>query len=358
MKQPIRIVLWVLCALLILAAPLVLSSPNMLGEVKWELMDSQDEDSEEEACLWDLFLSTARAEEEELLVEVTEEAEGDFPFGEPIYTLPVDFEPAPEPNPAGFTETGYEDETIRVVIEDREEDGVIWHLAFVQIASPTQLRTATAAPGKLTSTKTVLVSAMAKYNNAVVALSGDNFVDKPEKTTFEYRMGQKIRNKGNRTKDVLIIDANGDFHFVLADGSHSKDEHTKLTRDSAEAWNMVQAFTFGPALVQDGTVLTVNENYGYNPNGLEPRAAIGQTGHLSYVLAIAEGRGESSGVTQQKLAEFMAAIGCTQAFNLDGGNSAEMVFGEKIYKGMPDGAERSLSDIIYFATAVPEDARQ
>ncbi len=347
MKQPVRILLWVCAAALILLSPFVFSSPNLLSEVKWGMMEDGEEDLE--GRLLDLLLPAARAEED-LIVETTE----DGPLGEAVYTLPVDFTPAPAANPACFTENGYEDETIRVRMEDREVDGVIWHLAFVEIASPTQLRTATAAPGKLTSTKTVHVSSMAAYNNAIVALNGDNFVDKPEKTTFEYRMGQKIRNKGNRTKDVLMIDENGDFHFVLANKDHGKDEHTELTRTSAEEWHMVQAFTFGPALVMDGQVLTVSEDYGYNPNGQEPRTAIGQTGKLSYVCVIAEGRGESSGVTQQALANFMAEIGCVQAFNLDGGNSAEMVFGEKIYKGMPGGDERSLSDIIYFATAVPE----
>ncbi len=351
MKQPVRILLWVLCAALILISPFVFSSPNLLSEVKWELMDGAEEDEEDlEGRLWNLILGSARAEEDDLIVETTE----DGPLGEEIYTLPVDFSPAPAPNPACYGENTYEDETIRVRMEDREEDGVIWHLAFIQIASPTQLRTATAAPGKLTSTKTVQVSAMAKYNNAIVALNGDNFVDKPEKTTFEYRMGEKIRNKGNRTKDVLIIDRNGDFHFILANKDSDKNEHASLTRESAENWGMVQAFTFGPTLVMDGQVLTVDENYGYNPNGREPRTAIGQTGKLSYVCAIAEGRGESAGVTQQQLADYMAEIGCVQAYNLDGGNSAEMLFGDTIYKGMPGGDERSLSDIIYFATAVPE----
>ena len=443
MKQPVRIILWVLCAVMIISAPLVFSSPNLLSEVKWELMSDgeEDEGTEEEEfddeegfallsnqtadsagpdddpsniiaiserVVRDLlneaaasaekgsrmmsrwFISSARAEDDLIIEETAEavsadesvnaetvtegsaddeadtegssedsadaavnkDAEG---FGEPVYELPIDFSVPPEPNPACYTENGYEDETIRVKVEDREENGVIWHLAFVQIASPTQLRTATAAPGKLTSTKTVHVSDMAKYNHAVVTLNGDNFVDKPDKTTFEYRMGQKIRNKGNRTKDVLIIDGNGDFHFVLADKSVSADRHTSETRKTAEELGMVNAFTFGPALVIDGQVASVNTEYGYNPNGREPRTAIGQTGKLSYVLVIAEGRGESAGVTQQELADFMGSLGCTQAFNLDGGNSAEMVFGETIYKGMPDGAERSLSDVIYFATAVPEE---
>ena len=115
------------------------------------------------------------------------------------------------------------------------------------------------------------------------------------------------------------------------------------------------AFTFGPALVKDGQLLELDSNYGYNPGGREPRAAIGQLGKLSYVMVIIEAQDRSgkSGFSQHKLAEFMAEIGCIQAFNLDGGNSAEMVIGEQNIKGMPGGDERTLSDIIYFATAKP-----
>ena len=68
------------------------------------------------------------------------------------------------------------------------------------------------------------------------------------------------------------------------------------------------------------------------------------------VLVSAKDRSGGSGFSQGKLAEYMHSIGCIQAFNLDGGNSAEMVFGKRIIKGMPSGDERTLSDIIYFAT--------
>lgn len=350
MKQPVKIVLWVLCAVLILSAPFLISSPALLGEVKWDLMDGMDEDDGAELDFGRLFFSGAMAEgaDETLVEEITEEAPS--AFGEAVYNLPLDFTVPPAPKAENFTEDSYEDETIRVRMEDREADGVIWHLAFVEIASPTQLRTATA--GKLTSSKVASVSALARNNHAVVAINGDNFVDKPEKTTFEYRMTQKIRSKTNKTKDMLIIDENGDFHLVLA---LPKKEQTARLEAIAGEHTIVNAFTFGPALVIDGEEQQINKEYGYNPNGKEPRAALGQMGSLRYVLAIAEGRGESSGVSQQELAHFMAELGCVQAFNLDGGNSAEMVFGEKMYKGMPGGDERGLSDIIYFATAVPEE---
>ncbi len=348
MKQPVRILLWVLCAALILASPFVFSSPNLLYEVQWTLQDESEEQGVE-GHLWNLFFSVAQAEED-LEVETVE----DGPLGEEIYTLPVDFSIAPAANPACFTENSYEDETIRVRMEEREENGVNWRIAHIQIASPTQLRTATADPGKPRNTRrTDYVSTMAKNSNAVVALNGDNYGDDPDKTTFEYRMGEKIRSIGNRYKDVLVIDENGDFHFVLADSSVSREDHTARTRQLAEEWHMVQAFTFGPALVIDGNVITVNKDYSYNPNGKEPRSAIGQTGNLSYVLVIAEGRGESAGVTHQELADFMGSLGCVQAYNIDGGNSAEMVFGETYYKGAVGAPQRALNDIIYFTTAVP-----
>ena len=192
---------------------------------------------------------------------------------------------------------------------------------------------------------------MAEAYHAVIALNGDNYTDKPEKTTFEYRMTNKIRSKANKTKDILIIDDLGDFHlFIQSKGIKEYPEQMKK-----EGRKMVNAFTFGPALVKDGQLLELDDNYGYNPHGREPRAAIGQTGPLSYVLVIvqAKGRDGKTGMSQHKLAEFMYELGCVQAFNLDGGNSAEMVFEERIFKGMPDGDERPLSDIIYFATLQP-----
>lgn len=327
MKLPVRIALSLLCAAMVLAMPFVLSSPNMLGEVKWELLDKME--GEDEGLL-SILIPSARAEEET------------------AYELPVDFTPGMEPNPALFTEAGYEDASIRVQMETREENGVIWRVAWVEIASPTQLRTAIAGK-KVTSNSSALVKSMAEKNNAVVALNGDYYSNDPNKTTFEYRMGEKVRSKTNQKKDILIIDENGDFHIVLA--AAKKDQQAALDA-VADAHTIVNAFTFGPALVKDGEILKMNKEYGYNPSGREPRAAIGQLDKLSYVMVIAEGRGESKGVTHQELADFMGALGCQNAFNLDGGGSATMVFNGEYYNHL-GGSPRSMSDIIYFATAVP-----
>lgn len=350
MKMPVRILLILLCAAMIIAMPFVVSSPNMLNNVKMELMN--EEDDEEEIDFGRLLFASACAEEAEEIYEDEDLDSGEISDHTSQYVLPLDFSPAPAPNPALYTEDGYEDETISVKMEHREmEDGTRMHIAYVKIADASQFRTGVANPDKVASTKTKTVKAMAKTYNAVIALNGDNYTDKPDKTTFEYRMTQKIRSKSNKLKDILVIDDAGDFHlFVRSKGIKEFPEELKKA-----GRKLVNAFTFGPALVKDGELLELDENYGYNPGGREPRAAIGQLDRLSYVMVIIEAKDRSgkSGFSQGKLAEFMYGLGCVQAFNLDGGNSAEMVFGDQIYKGMPGGDDRTLSDIIYFATAKP-----
>lgn len=324
MKKSIRSLLCVLLALMLLSLPLLVPSGSMLAEYQSRWLD-WTWDSE---ALVKLLFPRALAEEA------------------PSYDLPLDFTPGMTPNPAGYTADGYQDDSISVRLETREEDGVIWRLAFVQVKSPSQLRTGIAG-SSVSSSRVALVSSMADKYNAVIAISGDYYANDPAKTTFEYRMGNKIRSKSNKKKDILIIDENGDFHLFV------KSDKARMDAFNASGHTIVNAFTFGPALVSDGNPLTMDTGYGYNPTGREPRMAIGQLDTLSYVLALAEGRTEDSkGVTHQELADYMYDLGCLQAFNLDGGNTATMVFNGNYYQQKTVNSERAQSDFIYFATAV------
>lgn len=342
MKLPVRIVLMVLCVAMILALPFTISSPSMVGEAQWEVMDAMEEG------LLRLF-PAACAEEN--------------------FALPYDFTPGAVLNPAGFTEEGYQDESITVRMETREENNVIYRIAFVDIKDPSQLRITLAGDfnkkGIYTSTKTAKVKAMAEKSNAVVALNGDYFADDQVKRCFEIRMFQSVNSnalKTNKTKDILIIDENGNFHtFLKSQGitvgknaTNSKENLQDLIEAEGVEGKILHAFTFGPALVKDGNHLEVDTGYGYNPNGREPRSAIGQMGPLSYVMVIAEGRGESVGVTHQELADFMFLLGCEEAYNLDGGGTAAMYYNGDYYNDLA-GSERAVSDIIYFASAVTEE---
>jgi len=50
----------------------------------------------------------------------------------------------------------------------------------------------------------------------------------------------------------------------------------------------------------------------------------------------------------------MYARGLQQAYNLDGGQTGELVWQGAPYNHVDFGAEREVSDILYFATAIPE----
>lgn len=185
------------------------------------------------------------------------------------------------------------------------------------------------------------VSAIAKKYNAVIALSADFFAD--DKYGYVVRMGEVFRKKPTDQRDMLVIDGHGDFHLLI------QSDAAQLQALMQSEAGIVNAFNFGPALVVNGTVQETPNYYKnkYNVYRPEPRCAIGQIGPLEYLLVVADGRNDSKGCTVATMAQFMADQGCLQAYNLDGGDSAQMWFNGEYYSRVTN---RTLSDIIYFCT--------
>ena len=274
---------------------------------------------------------------------------------ETVTPLPIDINtPGHVADPANFTESTYEDPSISVTMERLWYEDAHFNVARVKIADASQLRTALAGPfGK----KTNRISTIAKNNNAVIAIGGDYCTN--EEGGFVVRMGETFRKKPVKTRDMLITDENGDFHIIpKSDAATLKalmDEHT-----------LINVFNFGPALVIDGALQEIDKDYRYNPMGKEPRCGIGQVGPLEYILVVVDGgadrpvtitnpdgtKQKSYGCKTETVGKFLFEQGCQQAYNLDGGNSALMVFGQENYSQKSFKSERSVSDIIYFATAI------
>ena len=63
MKLFTRILLVLLCAAMVLAAPFTLSSPTMLGDARWLLTEDDGSDWDAGARLLDFLMPAARAEE-------------------------------------------------------------------------------------------------------------------------------------------------------------------------------------------------------------------------------------------------------------------------------------------------------
>ena len=258
------------------------------------------------------------------------------------------FTPGNTPIAENFTENGYRDDTIIVEMEQRRMFDSDVFIAYVKIATPSQLRTAIAGT-KLSSTRTNETTVITAAYNGIVGINGDYYSDKDRQGGHIVRMGQSMRERVSDNFDLLFIDELGDLHVFL----RGKQEQQAQVDAFKSEHEIVNAFCFGPGLVVDGEKPEgINEYKWFDVNSENPRAAIGQLDMLTYVLVAVNGRtSESLGVTMDQMADIMLELGCEQAYNLDGGNSATLAFNGQVYN-VKKQKERDVSDVIYFASAI------
>ena len=266
-------------------------------------------------------------------------------WAETDYTLPSGLVGGPEANPSCYTENGYEDESLKVRIEKVFYDNVEVHLAWAEVKSPTQLRTAIMGTEKEPVAEGD-AGVIVRANNAVIAINGDMFT---RRQGIIYRQGVPLKLTESPQKDALFIDENGDFHIFK--GSNPAEMAAYLQTGH----QIVNSFAFGPALVINGEVQTIPSDYWFEPEGRCQRTILAQIGPLSYLLVEVLGRtNDSRGFTMQKAAEFMGTLGVQTAYNLDGGDSTVLYFGKTFYDKDFHyiGNGRKTSDIIYVCSAV------
>lgn len=281
-------------------------------------------------------------------------AEEAIPEYEPVKLAATSVEPlemgeiAPyAPLKSGFLKNkgGYLDDTISVQIKTTRAYDTKVFLTYVQIADPTQLRTAPAQantfnPDKYRSKKIVNADIIAKRCKAVLAINGDYFIDRKEGCIV--RNGVRLRSADFGVFDCLIIDTNGDFHILKTP--------TEAEFDAFEG-EVMHSFSFGPGLVIDGEAQTdYNAGTMGGTSKKAQRQVICQMDKLSYLIVTTHGpeQSGSEGMSLKQLQAFLMELGVQQAYNLDGGSSTWLVLNnDKINHK----SKRGIADIIYFATA-------
>lgn len=290
-------------------------------------------------------------------------------LGEAAPALPMDgFSGGAAFSDAGFlSDTQYRDDSISVELFSGRYEGTDYSYAHIKIQHPSQLRTAPASiayspTATFKNNATATARQAAKAVSAVIAINGDYYT-KPEQCQVMMRMGQQLRNVARGNADILVIDKAGDFHAIQGVTRKGYQEYFALNEET-----MYQVLTFGPVLVKDGVSL-IDERFNYAGIGvskLAQRTAIAQLGKLEYLLVVTEGpqNENSKGYTVYEMARLVEELGrqfseegCILAYNLDGGNSASMIFKHQNAEGAYEYAkvnspaiERPISDIIYFAS--------
>lgn len=239
-----------------------------------------------------------------------------------------------------LTENAYEDGSISITLTEHRYLDTSVYVADVRLSSPEYLKTALAgnAYGRNVTQKT---SQIAAANGAILAINGDFYGSR--ESGYVIRNGTLCRDIVKREQEDLVIYGDGTFAIVRESDTTAQ----QLVEEGA-----VQVFSFGPALVQNGTVtVTAGQEVG-KAMVSNPRTAIAVIEPLHYLLVVSDGRTrESAGLTLLELAEFLQAQGAQTAYNLDGGGSATMVFGGRVVNNPTTNGrsiqERSVSDIVY-----------
>ncbi len=259
--------------------------------------------------------------------------------------LPFDSSPGLPGIPDAFLPdySGYEDETLSIRIETTRAYDTTIQLVYVTISDPSQIRTAMA--GRYGTTKVVYPEILAERNNAVLAVNGDFF--NYHNNGYLVRQGHTYRTKAKSLYDILIIDDQGDFH-ILRDPNNEMVESFEGT--------IINSFNFGPALIIDGEEILPPKRIDGGTFRKAQRMVACQLGHLSYLFVATEGpenRG-SEGLTLEEMIHFLHEMNVPLAYNLDGGSSSSVVLGGKKINGLSNVKRRTLCDILYFSTLIPE----
>lgn len=261
--------------------------------------------------------------------------------------LPIDFTPGMPPDPRGYiSDTEYSDPTIHVKIrKDRKNECDVW-IADIEIADASQLRTA-AADG-FDSNMVMPGPRLAERMNAVLAVEGDYFCYTGKGLIV--RQGKKYLDR-LKNRDVLVIDEDGDFIGF-------EDPPAGSIGEEVNGKKVINAFFFGPLLVNNGKIRTGGFANGMMYKERCQRMAIAQTGHLKYrVIACGPNVRGSVGMTVDEFRNYIAAMPDVKvAYNMDGGDSTMIIFNGKKVNDPDNPDSRDVADIVYFASAYTGEA--
>lgn len=241
------------------------------------------------------------------------------------------------------TADSYRSHTVAIEITRMRVNGSDVYVADVYMRDPSSLRRGFAGGGWGEAADSV--ARTAEKNEAILAITGDSsqyFI-----SGLIVGNGVVYRNTLNKKRDLCLILKNGEMR-TLQSGQISRETIGAML-DSVE-----HTLLFGPALLgEKGEALEAFPES--NVRRANPRSAIGyyEPGH--YCLVQVDGRGTYSvmsekiarnrGMTLAELAAFMEGLGCTAAYNLDGGQSAAMYFNGEIIS-TPAGGGRGVGDVV------------
>lgn len=236
-------------------------------------------------------------------------------------------------------ENSYISSNVSVTVEtvEQELDGHFqrWYVADIYIADIECFATY-AENGSFETYAATPALEIAELAGAIVSINGD-YCNAQAQSGFFVRNGIAYQQEDLPRCDIAVLYTDGSLE-TYAPGEYTAEEI--LERRPWQLWK------FGPELLDEEGEPLEGFNTSSAIEAANPRSAIGyyEPGHYCFVVSEGRLRDGGYGLTMAELARIFSDLGCKSAYNLDGGDSACMVFNGKVCN-MRSG-QRELGDIL------------
>ncbi len=245
------------------------------------------------------------------------------------------------------TDTSYQSSNVNVTLKEITYEGKVYFVQDIYIKKIESFSIGFAGLKFGAKYNDYVFNMVEDYRNAghnvVGAINGDYCNLNMKKLII--RNG-KLYRTGKYQYTICVLYKNG---IMKAVPKKDFDPEVEIENGAWHAWD------FGPSfLAEDGSALTTFKDR-TSVSGRNPRTAIGyyEPGHYCFITI--GGRKSAYGVTFKEMSAFANSLGCKMAYNLDGGDSAVMVFGDRIVNEEYQGQGRKITDIVFIADLPAEE---
>lgn len=242
-----------------------------------------------------------------------------------------------------ITDHSYSGPTVSIDIqtftkESKGKTTLTYYIADIYVADISCFRTAMAGDTYGVGFHESVLD-MTMRNGGIVGINGDFYGY--QKNGLVIRNGELYRCD-ETDSDICVLFYDGTMEVYGPD----YDIQELIAKGAYQAW------TFGPALLDENGHAVTEVNAGGYLQKNHPRTAVGYIEPGHYCFAVFDGRqsGYSNGIKFTEMANIMESFGCVAAYNLDGGKTSAMVFNGAVYDRPADGG-RNLSDCLLIREA-------
>lgn len=261
----------------------------------------------------------------------------------------------------------YRSDTLSILIDRYNTDYVnnggrtypqVYFIAHIRMRTFDSFRTVQAAENR-NGAGALKPWILARRSKAVLMITGDNLLESDSQyKSILIRDGKVFLNSAKCDTLAMYPD------LTMKIFSPRETNAGELLMDGVR-----DAFSFGPTLIRDGEFTTENvDKWPRIGNETNPRTGIGMVEAGHFVAIVADGRQKndySHGMRLSTFGELFVQEGCVEAYNLDGGVSACMLFmGEQLNRHgntrvgtIEDSYQRRIPDglIWGYSSQVPDE---